>query len=90
MIADATGKNNPGSDMFWADDMADVTAGTYYGTNWRGPVSGANHVDARHGSMDSCNYLFYDGHVKSMRNTIKKTGMYPDGGPYYWYLVKPE
>ncbi len=77
-------------DHLWADDMIDVTAGTYYGAAWRGPTSGGNYVDRRHGSLDSANYLFYDGHVKSMRNSIKNTGMYPNGSPYYWYLVKPE
>ena len=80
-----------GWDAIWPDDMVDVTAGTYYGKVYRGPVSGggSNGVQHRHGSMDSANYLFYDGHVKSMHNSMKVTPTYPGGSPYYWYIIKP-
>lgn len=84
------GKN---TDAIWPDDMTDVTPGKYYGFDWRGgPISfgGTAGVDRRHGNKDSANYLFYDGHVKSLRNSMKITAQYPGGSPYYWYLVKPE
>ena len=83
-----------GWDAIWPDDMTDVTAGTYYnGEYWRGgPVSfgGTAGVDRRHGDHDGADYLFYDGHVKYMHNSMKATAMFPGGSPYYWYLVKPE
>jgi prepilin-type N-terminal cleavage/methylation domain-containing protein/prepilin-type processing-associated H-X9-DG protein len=34
-------------------------------------------------------FLFYDGHVKWMHNSLKTTPLYPQGSPYYWYLTKP-
>jgi prepilin-type N-terminal cleavage/methylation domain-containing protein/prepilin-type processing-associated H-X9-DG protein len=35
------------------------------------------------------NFLWYDGHVKWMHNSLKVTAAYPQGSPYYWYVVKP-
>ena len=81
-----------GWDALWPDDMIDVPAGTYYGKVYRGLVSfgGGAGVHHRHGSQDGSNYLFYDGHVKSMRNSSKPTPTYPGGSPYYWYVIKPD
>ncbi len=87
MICDGHGYDN-----LWPDDMIDVTKDTYYGQPFRGLVSNSGKwgVDHRHGDKDFVNYLFYDGHVKSLHNSMKQTAKYPGGGTYYWYLVKPE
>jgi len=82
-----------GWDSSWANDMTDIPKGTFYGNNWDGTNPG-NLPDCwvpnrRHGSHDGFEALWYDGHVKYMRNTLKKTARYPGGGPYYWYVVKP-
>lgn len=70
----------------WHSPNTDVPAGTYYGQTWPGPGNDAA-VSARH--TNGVNILWYDGHAKWAHNTMDITGTYPQGSPYYWYLVKP-
>jgi prepilin-type N-terminal cleavage/methylation domain-containing protein/prepilin-type processing-associated H-X9-DG protein len=75
----------------WYTDQTDIK-GDFYGVHWY-PFPGASNgksatPDNRH--TDGANYLWYDGHVKWMRNSYKKTAKYPNGGSYYWYVTKPE
>jgi len=85
----------PGPNAFdttWANNMTDIPAGTFYGNAWGGPAHLADSgwvPNKRHGSKDGFEALWYDGHVKYMRNTLKPTPRYPGGSPYYWYVVKP-
>ncbi len=83
-------------DNNWDGSYTDVTPGTYYGDNWTteggcgwgcSPPSHDN-FDKRH--TEGTNVLWYDGHVKWMRSSMKTTAKYPGGSPYYWYVVKPE
>jgi len=83
-------------DNNWDGSYTDVTPGTYYGDVWTteggcgwgcSPPSHDN-FDKRH--TDGANVLWYDGHVKWMRSSMKSTAKYPGGSPYYWYVVKPE
>ena len=73
----------------WTGGFTDVPNGTFYGDTW-GPDTGRNWVSdpGNHGSFDKrhnggANVLWYDGHVKWQRTSLK------DGKPYYWYLKKP-
>ena len=87
MMTDSNAQAN-----MWAGEGTDVPAGTYYGDTW-GPAgdtgwmnsgqSGQDHgyFDKRHNG--GCNVLWYDGHVKWLRSSLK------DGKPYYWYIKKP-
>ncbi len=83
-------------DNLWDGNSTDVTPGTYYGDNWTAGDSCGwgcsppdhNNFDKRH--ADGANVLWYDGHVKWLRNSMKTTGKYPGGSPYYWYITKPE
>ena len=83
-------------DNNWDGSYTDVTPGTYYGDKWTteggcgwgcSPPSHDN-FDKRH--TEGANILWYDGHVKWLRSSMKSTGKYPGGSPYYWYVVKPE
>ena len=83
-------------DNNWDGSYTDVTPGTYYGDTWT-TEGGCNwgcsppthdNFDKRH--SDGANVLWYDGHVKWLRSSMKTTGKYPGGSPYYWYIVKPE
>ena len=83
-------------DNNWDGSYTDVTPGTYYGDKWTteggcgwgcSPPSHDN-FDKRH--TEGANVLWYDGHVKWMRSSMKSTGKYPGGSPYYWYVTKPE
>jgi len=82
-----------GWDACWTNDMTDMPKGNFYGNNWDGPHPAWGPLHAapnyRHGSNDGFEALWYDGHVKYLKNTLKKTNRYPGGGPYYWYVVKP-
>lgn len=76
----------------WDGEGTDVPAGTYYGDTW-GPSGNTGWMNSNqpgqdHGYFDKrhnggANVLWYDGHVKWMRSSLK------DGKPYYWYLTKP-
>ena len=93
-----------GQDNNWAAWQTDVTPATYYpGTSDQmvvdpngqnggfGGKSGGS-SSTRHGGNvvgGGSNYLFYDGHVKFMKTSMKTTGQYPGGSPYFWYLHKP-
>ena len=83
-------------DNNWDGSYTDVTPSTYYGDTWTteggcgwgcSPPSHDN-FDKRH--TEGANILWYDGHVKWLRSSMKSTGKYPGGSPYYWYVVKPE
>jgi len=83
-------------DNNWDGSYTDVTPGTYYGDTWTteggcgwgcSPPSHDN-FDKRH--TEGANILWYDGHVKWLRSSMKSTAKYPGGSPYYWYVVKPE
>lgn len=83
-------------DNNWDGSYTDVTPGTYYGDVWTteggcgwgcSPPSHDN-FDKRH--TEGANVLWYDGHVKWMRSSMKSTAKYPGGSPYYWYVIKPE
>ena len=77
-------------DNAWAADMTDVPNKTYYGVTWPGisnGMPGSRQPAYRHTS--GFNALWYDGHVKYLRNSMKVTPTYPMGSPYYWYLAKP-
>ena len=83
-------------DNLWDGNSTDVTPGTYYGDNWTAAdacnwgcsAPYHNNFDKRH--SDGANVLWYDGHVKWLRNSMKTTAKYPGGSPYYWYIIKPE
>jgi len=75
----------------WFTDQTDIK-GDFYGSHWySNPTESKGKSaspDNRH--TDGANYLWYDGHVKWLRNSYKKTTAYPNGGPYYWFVKKPE
>lgn len=81
-------------DNLWIGGMTDVPAGTYYDnqwnpypdTDWRGP-RGRNGFDARH--QGGANILWYDGHVKYRKTSMRATARYPQGSPIDWYIKKP-
>ena len=83
-------------DNLWDGNSTDVTPGMYYGDNWTTGDScnwgcsppDHNNFDKRHSG--GANVLWYDGHVKWMRSSMKTTAKYPGGSPYYWYVNKPE
>ena len=87
------GRGNGGSRFgfsnVWRSDETDVN-GTFYGNNWVGnPVNSVTpyHRHPKDGGFEA---LWYDGHVKYMKSTLKPTAQYPQGSPYYWYISKPE
>ena len=81
--------------------MTDVTPATYYPgtadqmvvdqqTGFNGKNGGNS--STRHGENapgGGSNYLFYDGHLKFLKTSMKSTAQYPGGSPYFWYLRKP-
>ena len=80
-------------DAVWASDMTDVPTGTYYGNAWQGPNTtnkepGLRQPNYRHNG--GFNAIWYDGHAKFLKKSMKATAQYPAGSPYYWYLTKPE
>ena len=88
------GRGNGGSTYgfinVWRSEETDVK-GTFYGQTWNGNPTGSVTPYRRHPKGEGFEVLWYDGHVKYLRNTLKATGMYPGGGsPYYWYGAKPE
>lgn len=86
LLTDARGQDNT-----WYGGMIDSPGGTYYGSQF-GKVSGwatpaTLNFDERH--QGGANVAWYDGHVKYLKSSFKKTQEYPNGSPWYWYIVKP-
>lgn len=76
-------------DNNWIDILTDVTPNTCYGAVWNLNTTNVA-PDRRHVSNSGANYLWYDGHVKFLKDTTRKTATCPNGGGWYWYLVKPD
>jgi len=74
----------------WRSNETDVN-GTFYGNVWNGNSNPANSVEPyyRHPKYSGFEVAWYDGHVKYLKTTLKPTGAYPGGSPYYWYITKP-
>jgi prepilin-type N-terminal cleavage/methylation domain-containing protein/prepilin-type processing-associated H-X9-DG protein len=70
----------------WESEDTDVR-GSFYGQTWNGKPATSATPDNRH--TNGANYLWYDGHVKWLRNSLKSTAAYPGGSPYYWFITKP-
>ena len=71
----------------WTTSETDVN-GSFYGNQWNGSSDAQSYAPSnRH--TDGANYLWYDGHVKFMKTSLKTTPTYPNGGPFYWYVTKP-
>lgn len=83
-----------GWDNIWVGSATDLNVTDYAGKAWGGtpsalPGSGSQMVK-RHGSQDTVNVAFYDGHAKSLKTTGITTAAYPAGNsPYNWYMTKP-
>ena len=80
-------------DNNWYTGMVDSPGGQFYGVQWDnggGWQGNGDHGDFDKRHADTCNVLWYDGHVKSMKTSFKPTAKYPGGSPYYWYVTKPE
>ena len=82
----------------WHTDNTDIK-GTFYGETWNGnpnedngnPAITDDYVSTgKSKHSDGVNILWYDGHVKWQKSTSKVTARCPGGGPYNWYLIKPE
>lgn len=71
----------------WESKETDYTGNDYAGKTWAGNVANSATPVKRH--TDGFNILWYDGHVKWARNSLKVTPAFPGGGPYYWYVTKP-
>ena len=80
-------------DNNWTGGNVDVPAGTYYGDKWAPSVDGwrtdPNRSNFNKLHNDGANILWYDGHVKFRKKSTRPTGLYPQGSPIDWYLVKP-
>jgi prepilin-type N-terminal cleavage/methylation domain-containing protein/prepilin-type processing-associated H-X9-DG protein len=85
LLAEANGSLG-GQDNIYTGNLTDVN-GTYYGQGWGGNSTAPK--DATQVHTGGSNFLWYDGHVKWLRDSLDVTPTYPAGGPYYWYLVKP-
>jgi prepilin-type N-terminal cleavage/methylation domain-containing protein/prepilin-type processing-associated H-X9-DG protein len=87
------GRGNGGAQYgfinIWETNQTDV-AGTFYGNQWNGNQANSVTPYYRHPQGAGFDVLWYDGHVKSLHNTLKPTSMYPGGSPYYWFIGKPE
>ncbi|BCM88523.1 hypothetical protein IAD21_00356 [Abditibacteriota bacterium] len=83
LIMDGDGKNNGGAAYYntWRSNETDIV-GSYYGNTWVGTRDTSLTPTRRH--LEGANILWYDGHVKWLRNTA-----YSNGSPYYWYITKP-
>jgi prepilin-type N-terminal cleavage/methylation domain-containing protein/prepilin-type processing-associated H-X9-DG protein len=75
-----------GQDNVYKAALTDVS-GSYYGLTWDG--NNTTPADAYPYHTSASNILWYDGHVKSVHNTLDITPTYPTGSPYFWYIVKP-
>lgn len=74
----------------WRSDETDVN-GTFYGQTWAGQSNPQNSVTPYywHPKYSGFHVLWYDGHVKYLKTSLKPTAAYPGGSPYYWYVTKP-
>jgi prepilin-type N-terminal cleavage/methylation domain-containing protein/prepilin-type processing-associated H-X9-DG protein len=71
----------------WRDQNTDIPTGTYYGKSWTFDVNQmtiAANKWSRHN--DGINVLWFDGHVKYVKNTIAGGG---NQASWYWYTQKP-
>lgn len=91
------GRGNGGSRYgfinIWESAETDIS-GTFYGNSWGGQTE-LNSVTPyirhpRSSPGGGFNVLWYDGHVKALRTTSYPTATYPGGGPWLWYVTKPE
>ena len=82
----------------WHTENTDIK-GSFYGDTWNGNPNEDNANPAVQDDYVSCgkqkhsdglDILWYDGHVKWQKSTIRSTSKYPGGSPINWYLVKPE
>lgn len=87
LLVDSMQTNIEDTYYMMVTDVTDVT-GSFYGSNWSGSATNSTAPMKRH--TDGANFLWYDGHVKWMRNSLKPTSTYPQGSPYYWYVKKPD
>ncbi len=88
-----------GQDNTWQSSLTDYAGPDYNGGTWTGVSSPNPYTSGSGGNVDNrhtsgSNYLWYDGHVKFMRNSFYRTTnatFSGNGGvsPYYWYIVKP-
>ncbi len=80
-------------DNNWTGGNVDVPAGTYYGDKWAPSVDGwrtdPNRSNFNKLHTGGANILWYDGHAKFRQKSTRPTGLYPQGSPIDWYLVKP-
>ena len=88
------GRGNGGSVYgfinIWRSNETDIN-GTFYGNKWNGNPKNPVTPYYRHPKDSGFETLWYDGHVKYMKNSAKATTQYPGGGsPWYWYIQKPE
>jgi len=90
MVTDAGSQDNN-----WTTEQTDVPKGTFYGADWGPNPSNAGWEGAPdHAAFDKrhnggCNVLWYDGHVKYLKTSMKPTPQYPGGSPINWYIKKP-
>ena len=102
MLVDGASNQNGNSGYYnlWRTDETDIN-GTFtaYGADgqddtWNGHTDNTGPTpDHRH--TDGFNILWYDGHVKFAKNSLKQTPRYNSttpsaGSPYYWYIQKPQ
>jgi len=93
MIMDGRGNGGPvyGFINAWRSNETDVN-GSFYGNTWNGNQPTATQSVMpfhKHPLGVGFEVLWYDGHVKYLRSTLKPTATYPGGSPYYWYITKP-
>jgi len=92
LIMDGRGNNGSryGFINIWESNETDI-AGTFYGNTWSGQ-SKANSVSPYywHPKAAGFNVLWYDGHVKNLHTTMYPSATYPGGGPWLWYITKPD
>ena len=76
----------------WGTNQTDIR-GKFYGQEWDGlkvdPNSYAGDIQVARRHNLGLNVIWYDGHVKWVKNTLEKTTTYPGGSPIAWYLRKP-
>jgi len=89
------GRGNGGSRYgfinIWETNETDIV-GTFYGNTWSGQTK-ANAVSPYfwHPKGNGFNALFYDGHVKNLKQSGYPSATYPGGGsPWLWYITKPD
>ena len=87
------GRGNGGAEYgfinIWRSEETDVQ-GMFYGSQWNGNAKNSVSPYHQHPRNEGFEVLWYDGHVKYLKTTMKPTTMYPGGSPYYWFVAKPE